>query len=368
MSGLPSGWSEKRLGEICEFRYGKSLPHEARRSGETPVYGSNGVVGFHNVALTTGPTIVVGRKGSSGEVNFSTGPCWPIDTTYYVDGSCTNADLPWLSYRLSALGLNQMNRAAAVPGLNREDAYRTTLLLPPLPEQRRIAAILDKAEELRAKRRAALTQLDGLTQAVFSEVLPVGGEAHAPLVSVEDALEAIIDYRGKSPEKTAAGVPLVTARVVKGGDLLEPTEFIAESDYASWMRRGLPKAGDVVFTTEAPLGEVAQLDGRRIALAQRLLVLRGKPSLLDNTYLRFALTAPQVRQQIESRATGSTVKGIRQSELRKVLIPLPPLIRQQDFAHKIASLHRVRRTCRASSLELDVLFASLQHRAFAGEL
>ena len=69
-------------------------------------------------------------------------------------------------------------------------------------------------------------------------------------------MDAIIDYRGKSPEKTNFGVPLVTAKIVKGGRIETPEEFIAEEDFNSWMRRGMPKAGDVVMTTEAPLGEV----------------------------------------------------------------------------------------------------------------
>ena len=90
-------------------------------------------------------------------------------------------------------------------------------------------------------------------------------------------MEAIIDYRGKTPRKTSSGIPLITAKVVKGGRIEPPDEFIDAADYADWMRRGIPRAGDVVITTEAPLGEVAQLPAGRIALAQRLIALRGNP-------------------------------------------------------------------------------------------
>ena len=238
---------------------------------------------------------------------------------------------------------------------------------PPLAEQRRIAEVLDRAEALRAKRRAALAQLDTLTQSLFLDLLRQAGKDVAT-VSIEDGMEAIIDYRGKSPTKTESGVPLVTARVVKGGELLEPNEFIAEEDYDDWMRRGFPKAGDVLFTTEAPLGEVAQLDGRKVALAQRLLVLRGKPSLLDNTFLMHAMTAQVVRDQINARATGSTVRGIRQRELRKVMLPVPPIPLQREFARRVTAVEALKTAQRASLAELDALFATLQHRAFRGEL
>lgn len=157
-------------------------------------------------------------------------------------------------------------------------------------------------------------------------------------ISIEDAMDAIIDYRGKTPTKTSSGVPLVTAKIVKGGRIDTPTEFIAEADFESWMRRGMPKAGDIVITTEAPLGEVAQLDDRRIALAQRLICLRGKPGLLDNDFLKFLLMSSEVQARITARASGTTVVGIRQSELRRVLLPLPPIEEQRNIAAVLGSL------------------------------
>src|SRR5437762_3790012 len=155
---------------------------------------------------------------------------------------------------------------------------------------------------------------------------------------IADCMSAIIDYRGKSPRKTATGVPLITAKIVKGGKILAPEEFIAPEDYDQWMRRGIPKTGDILLTTEAPLGEVAQLDGRRVALAQRLITLRSRPNVLNNTFLKFALQGDFVQGQLRARATGTTVHGIRQSELRKVQLPVPPIGEQNDIAHILGAL------------------------------
>jgi type I restriction enzyme S subunit len=155
---------------------------------------------------------------------------------------------------------------------------------------------------------------------------------------LEDCMAAIIDYRGKSPEKTTFGVPLVTAKIVKGGRIEKPEEFIAEADFDDWMRRGMPKPGDIVMTTEAPLGEVAQLDGRKVALAQRVITLRGKPDVLDNTFLKFLLHSNPVQEELRSRGTGTTVVGIRQSELRKISLTLPPLAEQKAIAAVLGTL------------------------------
>jgi type I restriction enzyme S subunit len=157
-------------------------------------------------------------------------------------------------------------------------------------------------------------------------------------VQLEECMSAIIDYRGKTPHKVAHGVPLITAKIVKNGMIEKPTEFIAEPEYDAWMRRGLPLAGDVILTTEAPLGEVAQLEHGRIALAQRIILLRGKDGELDNTFLRFLLQSEIVRNQLISRSSGTTVSGIKQSELRKVRLLLPPYPEQKKIARVLGCL------------------------------
>ncbi|MBP7201830.1 MAG: restriction endonuclease subunit S [Propionivibrio sp.] len=159
-----------------------------------------------------------------------------------------------------------------------------------------------------------------------------------PILPLEDCLDALIDYRGKTPEKTEFGVPLVTAKVIKGGRIETPTEFIAPEEYDSWMRRGIPLSGDVVMTTEAPLGEVAQLGGEKVALAQRVITLRGKAGFLDNAYLLYVFQTEEMQEQLKSRATGTTVLGIKQSELRKLGIRIPPFALQRSATGVLKAL------------------------------
>ena len=155
---------------------------------------------------------------------------------------------------------------------------------------------------------------------------------------LEDCMGAIIDYRGKTPKKTSSGIPLITAKIVKNGAIQSVTEFIAEEDYESWMRRGMPQPGDVVMTTEAPLGEVAQLDNRKVALAQRIITLRGKKNFLDNRFLKYLISSQYVQHQLDGRGTGTTVRGIKQSELRRVNLRFPTYLEQKAIAHILGSL------------------------------
>jgi type I restriction enzyme S subunit len=181
---------------------------------------------------------------------------------------------------------------------------------------------------------------------------------------LEDALETLIDYRGKTPKKVTQGIPLITARIIKGGRIETPEEFISPDDYEGWMRRGIPRAGDVLLTTEAPLGEVAQLDERKVALAQRVVALRGKKGLLENDFLKYLLQSSQVQDQLKSRASGTTVQGIKQSELRKISLSVPPLDQQRAIAHTLGLLDRKIELNRRMNETLEAMAQALFKKLF----
>lgn len=152
--------------------------------------------------------------------------------------------------------------------------------------------------------------------------------------TIEESLGVLIDYRGKTPPKTECGVRLVTAKVIKDGYVQDDKkEFIAADFYDEWMRRGLPKRWDIVITTEAPLGEVAQLRStEKVALAQRVILLRTNPDVYDQSFFFQALKGDYVQGGLKARGTGTTVLGIKQSELRKVKVPWFPLPTQRKIA------------------------------------
>ncbi len=157
---------------------------------------------------------------------------------------------------------------------------------------------------------------------------------------LENLLDKLIDYRGKTPKKTLSGIPLVTAKIVKNGTINGYTEFIAEEDYDKWMVRGFPKVGDVILTTEAPLGEVALLKEEKVALAQRIVCLRGKDNVLNNTYLKYYLQSGKGQKSLSARESGTTVTGIKQAELRRVDIEYPTYENQLRIASILSSLDR----------------------------
>lgn len=157
------------------------------------------------------------------------------------------------------------------------------------------------------------------------------------IITMEDALDALIDYRGKTPKKSDKGIMTLSAKSVKNNHIdYSLCYFISEEEYKRFMVRGIPKKGDILLTTEAPLGMVARLDRDDIAIAQRLLTLRGKKDVLDNDYLLYYLQSPLGQASLRARETGTTVTGIKQSEFRKIEIKLPAY----KFQRKISSILR----------------------------
>jgi type I restriction enzyme S subunit len=136
---LPDGWILTKVRDLVTINYGKGLKEADRRGGSVSVYGSNGIVGSHNKALTNGPSIIIGRKGSIGEVHYSANPSWPIDTTYYID-KFEGVDQTFLVFALKMLNLSNLDTSTAIPGLNRDDIYDQEIPLPPRSEQQRIVA------------------------------------------------------------------------------------------------------------------------------------------------------------------------------------------------------------------------------------
>jgi type I restriction enzyme M protein len=166
-----------KLGEIASLEYGKPLKEENRTGFGFPVFGSNGVVGRHSDFIVTGPFIIVGRKGSAGEVTWSDENGWPIDTTYYALPKRDDVDLKYLYLALKRASLHQLVEQAGVPGLNRNDAYECEIPLPPLDEQRRIVAELDAEAAQMDVVRALIPRFEAKIQRVLDRVWGVSQPA-----------------------------------------------------------------------------------------------------------------------------------------------------------------------------------------------
>ncbi len=363
-----------KLGEVCEFVYGDSLKEEIRQRGKVRVYGSNGVVGSHNEAITSGPTIIIGRKGSIGEVNWSSEPCFPIDTTYYVEKTKKPCDLRWLYFTLLKLDLTRLNKSAAVPGLNRDDAYEQFIPFPDLSEQRRIAGRLEQADQLRRTRRYALELSNIFLPAAFLELF--GDPDRNPFDWPEDELgelcDEVLDCPHSTPiyAATRTPYPCVRSSDIQSGYLdFSEAKYVEKTEYQKRIDRGKPLPGDVIYCREgARFGNAARvLDNTAMCLGQRTMLFRAKPNRAISEFIWAFLTSRGAYRQATRALDGSASPHVNVGGIVAFRVPVLPLLLQQKFAALVERAERLRGVQREALRQADHLFASLLHHAFAGE-
>lgn len=242
---------------------------------------------------------------------------------------------------------------------------RLPFLLPPRTAQHAISDFLDREttriDALVAKKRTLIERLKEKRTALISRTVTRGlppeaaraagldphpklkpsgidwlGDvpAHWHVLPLTKYIAEKSDYRGKTPEKTEEGVFLVTAKNVRMGfiDYESSREYVAEVEYDEIMRRGLPKIDDILFTTEAPLGNVALVDREDIALAQRIIRFRMHPAVFDSKFTLYAMMSDHFQVQLQGLSTGSTAEGLKASKLPLLRLIAPPVSEQRAIA------------------------------------
>lgn len=269
--------------------------------------------------------------------------------------------------------INKGARGVAQPGVNATTLKALNVPLPPLPVQRRIAEVLGRAEALRAKRRAALTQLDTLTQSIFLDLFgdPIRNTHGLPVRPMIDLVDPNrpISYGILMPGPDQdVGVKYVRVVDMKDGgiELLgirKTTEAISNS-----FRRSLLKPGDLLMSIRGHVGRFAvvppELDGANITQDTARLAIQGVSSI----FVRECLRTEAFQRWMAKHTKGVAVRGINLGDVKQMPIILPSQGDQDRFARLAIAVDKLKSAHRASLAKLDALFASLQHRAFRGEL
>lgn len=237
-----------------------------------------------------------------------------------------------------------------VSSISKSAIANTWIVIPPIEEQKRIVEILSQIDLLIRKEQEVTDKITAVKMGCLSKMFPKAGESipemrlpgfdgdweKQKLIEVCD----YVDYRGKTPSKTDEGIFLVTAKNVKAGyiDYDVSKQYISENVYEEVMHRGMPQIGDVLITTEAPCGNVAQVNREDIALAQRIIKYRGHNDVVNNTYLKHYLLSSTFQRILLAKSSGGTVQGIKGSILHQQEIMLPKYKEQIDIGRNLDNL------------------------------
>lgn len=318
-------WPMVELGKICEFEYGKPLKEKDRIQGSFPVYGSNGIVGWHNEFLVKAPFLVVGRKGSAGSVHYSDQNGFPIDTSFFIKlENEDNVLLKYLYYCLLKLDLKNLYAQSGVPGLNRNDAYRFKIPLPPLSVQQEIVAEVEGYQKI----------IDGARQVLKN---------YKPRINVDESckigkLGEICDLiGGGTPSKenkvywTNGNIKWISAKHFIGDFLYESDQKITEEAVKESSSKVIP-ANTIVMVSRVSLGKIA-ITKDRFAINQDITALPIKNKDVDTIFLFHLLKG--MSTHFEESGQGLGVKGLTREFIKQINIPLPPLKIQKQIVSQI---------------------------------
>ena len=341
----PNGWRTITFGDAASLAYGKSLPAAQRKNGVVPVCGANGIIGFHDEPLARGPGIIVGRKGSVGAVTWVDKDFWPIDTTYYVK-SKEPSDARWLYYAVSNLGLDKLNEATGIPGLNRSTAAAVTFYVPPLPEQRKIAAILSSVDDAIEKTQAVIAQVQVVKRGLMQELLTRGLPGrHTRFKQTEIGkipeewdflpLRAMAaSDRGlqtgpfgsqlHASDYVINGVPVLMPQDMMNGYVSDAFCARIADERAAELSRHRVQAGDILFARRGDLGRAGLITQHEEGWLCGTGCLRFRPkNRTVSRYLRHWIAWSTSVRWLNKHAVGQTMLNLNTSILGSLPVALP---------------------------------------------
>ncbi len=373
---LGTRYPARKLADVVEFldRQRRPVTESDRVPGPFPYYGANGVQGSIDKFLFDESLVLLAEDGGHFD-DPGRGIAYRISGKTWVNNHAhVLRPKPCIDGNFLARVLENYDVTPFVTGttrgkLTKAGASEIIVPLPPLLEQRRIAAILDQADALRAKRREALAQLDSLTQSIFVEmfgdpVINPNAWASAAFGNVGTLDRGVSKARPRNaPELLGGPYPLIQT-----GDVANCDGYIRQHT-ATYSETGLRQSklwptGTLCITIAANIAKTGILTFA--ACFPDSVVGFNAPQAATVEYVRVWLSFLQ--KALEDAAPESAQKNINLAILRSLKIPVPPFPLQESFATRIQAVESLKTTHRAALTELDALFASLQHRAFAGTL
>jgi type I restriction enzyme, S subunit len=362
----PAGWHIEPIKNRLRLEYGTSLIDSERRDGSFPVYGSNGKVGTHSSYCVEGPGILVGRKGSVGEIHYSEDSFWPIDTVYHVR-RLRDDDWRFLYYLLRYLSLGQLNAATGVPGLTRRDAHFILGAFPERNEQVELASILKMADDAFAaaevKLVAARRLKTALMQRLFTRGIPgrhtrfkqtkIGEipETWEP-VTVQSVLHAM-PFNGISPQSRPEppGTPILNVECIdRGFCSLEHVSYVDvdiqdRESYRAMTGDFFVLRGNGNRTYVATGGLLTTEPHVPTIFSDKLIRLRFDPEKVVDRFVPYQWQSPAFLRRIQSKAeSGSGLWMISKRDIRRELVARPMSLDEQSeivsfIDAAIASIH-----------------------------
>ena len=331
--------------------------------------------GYDDKYLIQKGDILIGMDGEFNRARWQSAPALLNQRVCKIKSSSPKLSEEYLFHFLPAAlkAIEDTTSFVTVKHLSAKQIKDISIPLPPVEEQRRIAAILDQAETLRTQRRTALALLDSLTQSLFLDMFgdPVANPKGWPIQTLDEVTTKVTDGEHLNPAFTEVGMPIVMAGNVLDDRIdLDAAKRVGEPLGMQFRKKCGPELGDLLIVGRgATIGRLCRVNVEEtFCLMGSVILVKPDRTLLDERFLSGMLALPSMHAQLYKSSGSSAQQAIYLKDVKRLKCPLPPLPLQQTFATRIASIEALKATHRRALAALDALFASLQQRAFTGAL
>lgn len=375
---MTSAWPTVTLHDISRPTQWTTIPKSVMSESGYPVYGANGQIGHYDRYNHEHPTILIGCRGSCGSVHVSAPRSWVTGNAMALDDLDTErVDQTYLVHALRADGLQSAVTGTSQPQITRASLRRVQIPLPPLGEQLRLARILDATDAIRQKRRKVLDGMEAVAQAVFFDTF--GDPASNPRRFPEMPLRAVavrfsdgpFGSNLKSEHYVDSGVRVVRLQNIGVGKFVDLDRVFITPEHFKSLSKHYCRPGDVLVGTLGDPNLRACLQplwlDRAVNKAD-CVQIRPNPSVANGEWVAALLNFPTTLGMAQSLVKGQTRSRISMGRLRDLVVPVPPLALQHEFAERISAVRRHHEILVGAEATLKELSASVQRRAFAGEL
>lgn len=368
-------WTSVALKDICSPKQHKTIPTSVLLSDGYPVFGANGQIGFYSEYTHSEETVAITCRGATcGTINVAPAMSYITGNAMALDKLDTaRVDLRFFVYALRHRGMQDVISGSAQPQITRGPLLDITIPLPPLNEQKRIAALLDQVDDLRRKRQRAIDRLNQLGQAIFHEMFGDSNSASGwkhDCQHLASVCSKVTDGTHQSPKWSEGGIPFIFVSNVRGHRIdMNTSKYVSRDEFETLTKHAKIESGDVLYTCVGSYGHTAVVDGRNDFIFQRHIAhIKPNREMINPQYLAWCLEAPLLKRQADALSTGIAQKTVTLSALKSFAVPIPPMTMQLAFERRITALEDNRTKQDRDLAIVDSLFASLQHRAFQGEL
>lgn len=341
---IPDTWTATRFKTVARLQYGQTMLAENRAGGEIPVYGSNGIVGYHSEANTLEPVIIIGRKGSYGKAQYSRGRVYAIDTSYFIDSRTCGSNLKWLFHAIKTLKLDEFTEDSAIPGLSREYVYSIFVPVPTLQEQEFIADFLDRETEkidaLIAKKGRLIELLDEKRYALIAHAVTKGLDRTVEMKDsgidwigkipigwqVERLKTMSTLISGQSPDESTYNADGMGTVLVNGPDEYSESDF-GHTRARKWTTNPVKYApkDSLLFCLRGSTTGRLNIAHADVSIGRGVAAIIAKA---DQRYLDYSMKA--IRPYVLATARGSTYPSTTIEYLGSLCLPFPQRLEQRD--------------------------------------